>query len=93
MNKEAVVRSIKEKSGDLKLTLKDSKAVLDIVLDAIVDGLKTEGSVSLQGFGTFELVEKAESEKRNPKTQEIVKVPAHKALKVKMSKTLKASLR
>lgn len=90
MNKDALAREIKENTG---LTLKDSKAAIDAVVEAIVSGLKKEGSVAISGFGSFELVDKAEAQKRNPATQELVTVPAHKALKVKMSKTLKDSLR
>lgn len=90
MNKEGLVREYKEITG---ATLKDSKTAIDGVIEAIVSGLKKEGSVGISGFGAFELVEKAEAVKKNPATQADVTVPAHKALKVKMSKTLKDSLR
>lgn len=90
MNKEALIRKYKEITG---ASLKDSKVAVDGVIEAIVAGMAEAGEVKLSGFGTFSLVEKAESQARNPKTGESVVVPAHKAPKFKFSKTLKDALR
>lgn len=91
MNKDALARKIKETNAGY--TIKAGKEAIDVVLAAIEAGLREEGKVSLAGFANFELVDKAEATKRNPATQAEVVVPAHKALKVKVSKTLKDSLR
>lgn len=88
--KEQLVRKYAELTGK---TLKESRESIDGVVNSIVGLLEEEGSVSIWGFGTFKLVEKAESIARNPKTGEEVVVPAHKQLKVKMSDTLKNRLR
>ena len=90
MNKDALIRKYAEITG---ATLKDSKVAVDGVIEAIVAGMAEAGEVKLSGFGTFSLVEKAESQARNPKTGETVVVPAHKAPKFKFSKTLKDALR
>lgn len=88
--KEQLVRKYAELTG---ASLKDSKTAIDATVNSIIALLEEEGSVSIWGFGSFELVEKAESVARNPKNGEEVIVPAHKKLKVKMSDSLKKRLR
>lgn len=88
--KEQLVRKYAELTG---ASLKDSKTAIDATVNSIIALLEEEGSVSIWGFGSFELVEKAEGVARNPKTGEEVIVPAHKKLKVKMSDSLKKKLR
>lgn len=90
MNKEALIRKYKEITG---ASLKDSKIAVDGVIEAIINGMAEAGEVKITGFGTFSLVEKEESQARNPKTGESVTVPAHKSPKFKFSKTLKDLMR
>ena len=44
------------------------------------------------GFGKFEVVEKAESKRRNPQTGETIMVAAHKAPKFKAATALKEAV-
>ena len=48
--------------------------------------------ISLVGFGTFEVAERAEREGRNPQTGETMKIAASKAPKFKAGKALKDSV-
>ena len=48
--------------------------------------------MQLIGFGTFEVVERAAREGRNPQTGETVKIKASKAPKFKAGKALKDAL-
>ncbi|MBT3368817.1 MAG: HU family DNA-binding protein, partial [Nitrospina sp.] len=46
-------------------------------------------SVSLIGFGSFKVVDRAAREGRNPSTGEKIQIPASKAVKFTPSKVLK----
>ena len=48
--------------------------------------------MQLIGFGTFEVVERAAREGRNPQTGETVKIKASKAPKFKAGKALKDAI-
>ena len=47
-----------------------------------------EGFVKIPSFGTFKIRQKNERQGRNPKSSETIQIPAKKAIKWKMSKTL-----
>lgn len=90
MNKDMLIRKYAEVTGQ---TLKDARIAVDGVIDSAKTLLKEEGKVGVVGFGSMELVDVAEAEKRNPSNGETVLVPAHKKIKVKVSDTLKKELR
>ena len=57
MTKAELVAKIAEKTG---LSKKDSEAALNAFMDAVKEALSNGEKVSLVGFGTFEVVERAE---------------------------------
>jgi DNA-binding protein HU-beta len=75
MNKEQLVSAIAKESG---MTKKDVSTALDATLKCVTDALKNENKVTLVGFGTFQVKERAAREGRNPKTGELLKIPAKK---------------
>lgn len=76
MNKEALVKEIAEKANQSQ---KDAKAFLDATIDVVTHALKTGDKVTLVGFGTFQVKERAAREGRNPRTGKPLKIPAKKA--------------
>ena len=83
MNKSQLVDSIAKKSG---LTIKDSAAAVNAFLDSVKDALAKGETVTLIGFGNFLVRDRAARSGRNPRTGEVVqipavKVPAFKAIK------------
>ena len=62
-----------EKTG---LTKKDSEAALKAFIDSVQGALANGEKVSLIGFGTFETRERAAREGRNPRTREVINIPA-----------------
>lgn len=76
MNKEALVKEIAEKANQSQ---KDAKAFLDATIDVVTQALKTGDKVTLVGFGTFQVKERAAREGRNPRTGKPLKIPAKKA--------------
>lgn len=66
---------------------------MDLTVKEIVEKLKTEGSVTIKGFGAFTLKEVAARQRRNPKTGEAVDAPAFKKISFKMSKSFRDELK
>lgn len=90
MNKGQLVDKIAEKT---KLSLKDSQAAVNAFVDTVKEALVNGESVSLVGFGTFMVRERAERIGRNPRTKEEVHIPAGKVPAFKAGKSLKDSLK
>ena len=89
MNKAELVAAIAEKT---ELSKKDSEKALKAFIDVVTEELKKGEKVSLVGFGTFEVSERAARTGRNPQTGAEMTIPASKAPKFKAGKALKDSL-
>ena len=86
MNKSQLVSRIAKQSG---LSLKDSTATLNAFLETVKDTLAKGDSISLVGFGTFLVRDRAARIGRNPRTKEEVKIPAVKVPAFKAGKPFK----
>lgn len=73
MNKADLINAMAEKS---KLTKKDSELALKALIESVEETLEKGDKVQLVGFGTFETRERAEREGRNPRTKEVINIPA-----------------
>ncbi len=80
---------IDEVAKNSVLSKKDAEAIVQAVLDSIVESLKGGGKVELRGFWSFRLRERSSREGRNPKTGEKVFVPAKKVPYFKPGKDLR----
>ena len=89
MNKTELVAAIAEKT---ELSKKDSEKALKAFIDVVSEELQKGEKIQLVGFGTFEVVERAAREGRNPLTGAKMKIKASKAPKFKAGKALKDSL-
>ncbi|OIO66541.1 MAG: integration host factor [Zetaproteobacteria bacterium CG_4_9_14_3_um_filter_49_83] len=90
MNKAELVSHVAEKAGLSKASAADA---VDAVLGGVADTLKNGGSVSLVGFGTFSVAERAARTARNPRTGDTIEVAASKAPKFKAGKALKDAVK
>ena len=86
MNKQEIVANL---SDELQLSKKDASQAYDIVFAKIIEGLKIDGKVAINGLGTFAVKERAAREGRNPKTGETITLPSSKNITFKPAKTLK----
>lgn len=86
MNKSELIDAIAQKGG---LTKADAARALDAAVEAITDALKAGDSVTLVGFGSFSVKERAERIGRNPKTKAQITIPACKVPSFKAGKGLK----
>jgi len=71
------------------LSQKDSETVVNIVFDSISTALNKGEKVEIRGFGSFTVRERDGREARNPKTGEIVRIPAKKTPFFKTGKELR----
>jgi DNA-binding protein HU-beta len=65
---------------------------VEAVLDTIASTLRQGDSVTLSGFGTFSVSNRSQRSGRNPRTGEMITIPASKAPKFKSGKGLKDAL-
>lgn len=86
MNKSELIDAIADSAG---LTKADAGKALDGVIEAVTGALKAGDSVSLVGFGTFSVKERAERKGRNPQTGEEITIQAAKIPSFKAGKSLK----
>ena len=89
MNKSELVKAISEKSGS---TIRNTEKFLDSFVETINEAMKKGDDVTLVGFGTFSVTERAERIGRNFKTGKNIQIPASKSVKFKAVKALKNSL-
>jgi len=87
MTKSELVDKIVEANG--VLTRKESEMVVNIVFDSMSDALKRGEKVEIRGFGSFTIRERGAREARNPKSGEIVSIPAKKTPFFKTGKELR----
>lgn len=91
MTKQDLVNAAASAAG---VTKKDAQAVLDAVLDAITASLKKGDSVTITGFGTFRVSQRAARNGVNPRNPgEKIKIPAMKLPAFKAGKSLKDAVR
>jgi integration host factor subunit beta len=87
MTKSELVDRIVEANG--VLTRKESEMVVNIVFDSMGDALRNGEKVEIRGFGSFTVRERDAREARNPKSGEIVNIPAKKTPFFKTGKELR----
>lgn len=89
MNKSELIEAIAQEAGISKAA---AQKALDATTDAITKALKKGDTVTLVGFGTFYVGERAERQGRNPKTGEPLTIAAAKTPKFRAGKALKDAL-
>lgn len=89
MNKTELIDRIADTADISKA---DASRALDAAIDAITDSLKSAESVSLVGFGTFLVRERAARTGRNPQTGAAIQIAAAKVPAFKPGKALKDAL-
>ncbi len=86
MNKSELIEAV---AGAADLTKADAGRAIDAVVATVTDTLAKGDSVSLIGFGTFSISERAARTGRNPRTGEAIQIKAAKLPKFKAGKALK----
>lgn len=90
MNKTELVAKIAEKAG---ISKKDADVAVAAFVDTVVEAMKADDKISLVGFGTFSVKERAARTGINPLTKEKISIPASKAPAFKAGKAFKDALK
>src|SRR5690606_32235232 len=86
MNKAELIGGVADAA---ELSKADAGRAIDAVIEVIKKALKKGDSVSLVGFGTFEVRKRAARTGRNPRTGDTIKIKASKNPSFKAGKALK----
>lgn len=86
MNKSELVDSIAQKAG---LTKDQANKALNAFTQTVEESMAAGDSITLVGFGTFGVKERAARTGRNPQTGAEIKIAASKVASFKAGKTLK----
>lgn len=90
MTKKDIVKSI---AGELNLPQVEVKKVVQMTLESIVETLEKKGRIELRNFGVFEVKARKPRKARNPRTNEVVFVPAKKAVTFKPGKEMEERIK
>jgi len=85
MNKGELIATIAELGGITKVM---AEMALNKMLSNVTDAMEKGERVTLSGFGSFKIVERAEQKGRNPQTGQSIVIPAHNVVKFRPGKHL-----
>ena len=89
MTKSELIKAIAKKSS---LTEAQTNDVVKALTDVITEALASGDKVQLPGLFTAEAVERPARNGRHPRTGEAMTIPAHRAVKISASSTLKKAV-
>ena len=90
MNKSELIDAI---AKDASITKVDAKAALESFISNIMNTLKEkDGKVSLVGFGTFSVADRAARQGINPATKKPIQIAAKKVAKFKAGADLSGAV-
>lgn len=90
MNKAELVAVLAEKLGYSRA---ETERFIDALTDQVTERLKTGEKVTIVGFGTFDVTQRAARVGRNPKTRETIQIAATRTAKFKPGTALKDALK
>mgnify|MGYP006165061301 FL=1 len=86
MNKTELIDAV---ADEAEVSKAEAGRAVDAVISSITKALKKGDSVTLVGFGTFQVRKRAARQGRNPKTGDTIKIAASKNPSFKAGKALK----
>lgn len=87
MNRKELIEAMATKTGSSKT---DAERAIGALIEIISDTLKKGNSLSLPGFGSFEVRERPAHTGRNPRTGEQLKIAASRIPAFRAGATLKS---
>jgi DNA-binding protein HU-beta len=89
MTKADLVATMAKATGASKVS---AERALNAFVDGVFDSLRKGRRVKLGGFGTFMVTRRAERHGRNPRTGNVIKIPACRVPRFKPSRSLKGAV-
>jgi len=77
---------------ELRTSRLGAARLVDTVLEGILRGLREDRSVTIAGFGTFEVKDRKARTGRNPHTGEPIQIAAGRRVGFRMGKSLRESV-
>ncbi len=90
MTKSELVSKLAKVAG---LTKAQAERALNGFMDIVKEELSKGGNITLVGFGTFEVVNRAGRKGRNPRTGEVIEIKPTKVPKFRPGKGLKEAVK
>lgn len=90
INKDALVDAIASKTD---LSKKDVMAVIAAFEEKVTEEIRQGNKVTLTGFGTFKISDRAAREGINPQTKAKIQIPAMRVPKFTAGKALKEAVK
>ncbi|PLY12115.1 MAG: integration host factor subunit beta [Desulfuromonas sp.] len=87
MTKSDLIERLSE--SNIELTKRDAETIVNSIFDSIGDALVGGDRVEIRGFGSFTVRERDSRDARNPKSGELVRIPAKKTPFFKTGKELR----
>lgn len=84
--KKDIVREVALKTG---IDIVNVKEIVQAIFDTMCEGLAQDGNIEIRNFGIFKVKGTPERKARNPKTSEIITVPAKKHISFKPGQEMK----
>lgn len=89
IKKSMLIQMYAEKTGMSKT---DSADNLQALWDLLTDLMRKGSKVNVTGFGIFKVADRKAREGRNPRTGEVIQIPASKKVRFTPSKVLKEAV-
>ncbi|HDR9068229.1 MULTISPECIES: HU family DNA-binding protein [Burkholderia cepacia complex] len=86
MTKDELVALIAERTGASKAR---AASALEAVIDGLTTSIRRDGYAKIHRLCSFSLVKRAPRKGRNPRTGEVVPVPARRVVKIKPLQALR----
>jgi nucleoid DNA-binding protein len=90
INKDALIDAVASK---VEVSKKEIGAIIETVIDKITEELRKGNKVTLTGFGTFKVSNRAARVGRNPQTGASINIPAMTVPKFTAGKALKEAVK
>ena len=89
MNKSELIDAIADRAG---LSKSQAENALNAMIDAVKNAVASGDKVTLPGFGAWSQSQRSARQGRNPRTGEIVQIPASKGVKFSAGAQFKAAV-
>jgi len=90
MNKSEIINEVARKTG---LSRREAEVGVQTMLDLVAKEIAKGGTVTLTGFGTFDVGKRKARSGVNPRTGEAIKIAATKMPRFKPSRNLRNSVK
>ncbi len=89
LQKPEIIEAVSKRLGGSKKAATDAtEAVIEVIAEQLLKG----NAVKFQKFGQFEIVQRGERKGRNPKTGEVIDIPASMVPAFRVSKIFKQAV-